>query len=126
MATIRDRMGQLPGRRALEVRSARVRMADALRDDQLPRLQQVAEAPERRVQADTVVDLDQLVPGQPKGLAMLGVALVGEGDDRVDAVVAAVQFQDDEDPIVAPWCRGTGGAGQSARKPMNSSRPRLR
>ena len=58
--------GRMPGRHALEMRSARVRVADALRDDQLPRLQQLAEVLERRVQADVVVDLDQSVLGQPR------------------------------------------------------------
>ena len=80
--------------------TALFRLFGVVRDEQLPGLQQLAEAPERWVQADVVVDLDQLVLRQPKGLAMLGVALVGEGDHRVDAIVAAVELQDDQDASV--------------------------
>ena len=48
----------MPGRQALEVRPARVRIADALGDDQLPGFQQLTEVPERWVQTDVIVDLD--------------------------------------------------------------------
>src|SRR5262249_23950762 len=64
------------------------------------------------MQADVVVHLDEAVLLQPQCLAMLGVAVVGEGHDRVDAVVAAVQLDDHEHPSFALRCRGAGGPGQ--------------
>ena len=45
---------------------------------------------------------------------MLGIALVRERDDRVDAVVAAVELHDDQDAAVA---RGTAARAVRARKP---------
>jgi hypothetical protein len=86
-----------------------------LDDRQAPSLQQPARVGHRRVQTDLVVDLDQLVPGQAQNLAVLGVALVLEGHHRIDAVVAPVQFEDDEHAAVAPRRGGSGRAGQEDR-----------
>ncbi len=52
------------------------------------------------MEADRIVDLVQLIGGQAEGLAAPGVALVLVGDDRVDAVVAAVELDDDQDAAV--------------------------
>jgi len=78
----------------------------------LPVLQQLAGVSKRRVEGEVVIHLDQSVLGQTERLAMLDVALVGEGNDGVDAVVAAVQFHDNQHPAIASRCRGTGGAGE--------------
>src|SRR5262245_18070017 len=48
------------------------------------------------------------------GGAVFGVALVGEGDDGVDAVVAAVELDDDQDAAVALRLGGAGSLGQEA------------
>ena len=60
------------------------------------------------VQADPVIDLHEPVLRQPQAPAVLGVALVGEGDDGVDAVVAAVELDHDQHPAVTGWAGGAG------------------
>ena len=66
------------------------------------------------MQADLVVDLDQPLLGQPERLAVLRIAVVPERDDRVDAVVAAVELDDDQDAAVLLGAGGAGGARQEA------------
>ena len=57
---------------------------------------------------------------QPERLAVPGVALVAEGDDGVDPVVAAVELDDDQDAAVA---LGLGGAGRAGRGSPGRSAP---
>ena len=66
------------------------------------------------MQADLAVDLDQPLLGQPDGLAVLGIPVVLERDDGVDAVVAAVELQDDQDATVLLWSGGVRRARQEA------------
>ena len=93
--------GRVPDRHAIEVRPARVGVAHTLHDRQLARFEQLAGVGQRWVQADLVVDLYQALFRQAEGLAVLGIALVGKRYDRVYAVVAAVQLDDDEHAAVA-------------------------
>ena len=119
--------GRLPDRHAAEVRAARVRIPDARNDRQPARFQQLPRVAHRRVQADLAVDLDQPLLGQPDGLAVPGVPVVLERDDRVDAVVAAVELHDDQDAAVF---LGAGGvrrprqeAGQRRAPGRSASNP---
>src|SRR5262249_53122313 len=79
------------------------------------RLEQLARRLERRVQADLVAQLDHLLLGDLKGGPRLVIEVVLERDDGVEAVVAAGEFDDDEDVIVAVALRGgLGGVGEQA------------
>ena len=69
---------------------------------------------DRRVQADLAADLDQPHLGQPDRLAVLGVPLILERDDGIDAIVAAVQLQDDQDPAVFLGAGGVAVVRQEA------------
>ena len=61
------------------------------------------------MQADAIVDLQEFLLGDSQGLPVPLVPLVGEGDDRVDPVIAAVELDDDEH---APVLRGRSGPGR--------------
>ena len=49
------------------------------------------------MEADCRPQWKDLVPGDVKSGTQLGVRWVGVGDDRVDSVVSATEFDDDED-----------------------------
>ena len=66
------------------------------------------------MQADLAVDLDQPLLGQAERLAVLRVPLVLERDDRIDAVVAAVELDDDQDAAVFLRAGGARRARQEA------------
>ena len=66
------------------------------------------------MQTDLAVDLDQPLLGQPDRLAVLRVPFVLERDDRIDAVVAAVELHDDQDAAVFLRAGGVRRARQEA------------
>src|SRR5579871_147595 len=111
----------LPDGYALEVRAIGIWVAHALDNGQAMALQQLACIAQRRMQADGVVDLDQAGQWQAQHAAVPGIALVGERDHRVDAVVAAIELDHDQDPAVflrfgrrAVWARNLGTVGARA------------
>src|SRR5437016_6932925 len=61
-----------------------------------------------------VIDLEKFVGRQAKGLAMAGIAFIGERHDGVDAVVAAVQLDDDEDASITLCLGGSDRLSQKA------------
>ena len=61
-----------------------------------------------------VVDFDDLVFRLPEAAAEFGIKVVGIGDDGVEAVVAAVHLDDDEDVVFAGF-GGHRGAGDELR-----------
>ena len=101
------------------MRAVRVRVADALHDGELPAFEQLREAGQRRVEADAVVDLRDGLCVEAQLRAVLAVVVVGVGGDGVQAVVAAVELQDDEDAAVGVALRlggqGVGRAGEEGR-----------
>src|SRR5262249_4187239 len=100
---------------AAEVRAAGVRVADGLHDSQAVAFEKLPCFCHGRVQADALVDLNELILRQPQLFTAFGVALVGERDDGVDTVVAAAELQDDEDAAVPVRHSGAGGVRQEGR-----------
>src|SRR5207244_1851078 len=92
-------------------RTVRIRITDALNDSQAAAAQQRLQTGEGVVQADVVIDAEDFVPAQPQRRAGLVVEVVGVGDDGVQAVVAAGEFDDDQDCLFAVL-GGVGGPGQ--------------
>ena len=114
------------------MRAIRVRITDAGHDRQPARIQQLARVAHRRVQADLAVDLDQSLFRQPDRLAITRVTIVLERDDGIDAVVAAVELDDDQNTIVLSWldrsgraCEEAGQLGARAIR-VESRRPRAK
>jgi hypothetical protein len=92
------------------VRAVRVRVADALDDGDLVLLEELlADLLEGRVQAQFVVDLDDLGRLNAEGRAELVVQVVAVRDDGVEPVVAAGHLDDDQDGVLARL-GGPGGA----------------
>ena len=122
----------LPDRHAPEVRAIRVRVADALHDRQPAILDHVGRAAHRRMEPDVVCQLAKPISRQTQLLAMPGVILVAVRDDGVDAVVAPVELDHDQDAAVAvgpaPLSRSgerkTGRVGASERRAERSKRAR--
>ena len=94
--------------------SARIRIANSLHDRELAPFEKLGGAGQARMQAYRVADLEQAVGGEPQGLAVLGVAVILVRDDRVDAVVAAVELDDHQDVAVAV------GSGRACRRGQES------
>ena len=107
-------LGRLPDRHVAEVRAARVRIPDARNDRRPARFEQLPCVAHRRVQTYLAADFDQPPLGQPDRHVVPGIAVVLVRDDRVDAVVVAVELQDDQDAAVF---LGAGGVRRRARKP---------
>ncbi len=107
---------RLPDVHRAEVRLRRVRIADALHDAQRMVLQQLGEALERADAGRVVVDLLQLRRRQLQRRPELGVVRILERHDGVEPVVAAGQFDDDEDGVLCPLLPG------SAERPARSGR----
>src|SRR5881398_1674771 len=87
----------MPGRHAAEVGPTRVRIANALDDRELPRVQKSAEAAQRRVQTKLIVNANQAILGKRQAVSISRITFVAERDDGVDAVIAAVELNDDKD-----------------------------
>ena len=65
------------------------------------------------LQADVIVQFDDLILGLLERRAILVIEIVGVGDDGVEAVVAAGHFDDDEDVVLALF-GGQGGVVDEA------------
>ena len=94
-------LGRLPDVHGLEVRTLRVRVADALHDRQLSFLPHRPEAPHAGVEADVVVQADDHVLGLAQRGPGLVVQVVGVGNDGVEAVIAAGHLEHDQDVVLA-------------------------
>jgi hypothetical protein len=92
---------RVPDGHRLEVRPVRVRITDALHDRQLPLLQELLQAGQGGMQPHAVVDPADLVLRYLQVRAVLAVVIVAVGHDGVQAVVAAVELQDDEHAAAA-------------------------
>ena len=71
------------------------------------------------IETDVVVDFDDFNFGLTETAAEFGVEIVGIGNDGVEAVVAAVHFDDDEDVFFAGF-GGHRGASDELRGRRNS------
>jgi hypothetical protein len=82
-------------------------------------LQQFGEPLERGVQPDMVVDLPHLGGGDLELGPPLAILVVPIRDDRIQAVVAAVELDHDQDPALrrgrSILSEGARGAGQEHR-----------
>ena len=84
------------------MRERRLVVANAMDDRHLPVLEQPFEADHRLLKAELVVDPQQVVlPDAQLGTGVV-IGVIGKGDDGVEAVIAARQFDDDEDAVVGP------------------------
>src|SRR5262245_49760841 len=88
--------GRLPDRHAHVVRSVRVRIPHSLHDRQAATLQQSGRLAQRWVQTHRVVDLDQLVGSDAELATAAGITLIAIRHDGIDAVVAAIELNDDQ------------------------------
>ena len=110
---------RLPDGHRLEVRAVRVGITDRLHDRQPALFAELRETAERRMQPDVIVDRLQVLGLERELGPALVVDVVAVGDDGVEAVVAPVELDDDEDPSVGIALRAVGqgerGAGQEGR-----------
>ena len=67
------------------------------------------------MQADAIVDPDELLLGHAKDLAVPRVSWVSKGYERVDRVVAAIELDDDQNPAVTLGRGRAGGLRQKCR-----------
>ena len=96
------------------MRSARVRVADALDDGQLVLVVQRLERLQVGVEADLIVQVEHLVGGDPDLGSKLVIQPVAVGDDGVQAVVAAAELDHDQGALARAHRRrrcGTRGLG---------------
>jgi hypothetical protein len=92
------------------VRQVRLRIAHALDDRELARFPARVQLLQRRVQARAVRELHHLVAGDGDAWAQRGVEGIAIGHDGVEAVVAAPQLHQDEQPARRLGQRGGEGA----------------
>ena len=71
--------GGLPDRHALEMRSVGVGIAHTRHQGELASIEQPSQIAQRGVQADAIVDPDELLLGNAKHLAVLRIAFVANG-----------------------------------------------
>src|SRR2546430_11537147 len=81
------------------MRQARMIVAAAVHDAQQPVLVQPFEADHRRMETEAVGNLDDFSIWNSQIRPRAMVRRVAERDDRVQAVVAARQLDDDENPL---------------------------
>src|SRR6185369_7127912 len=81
---------RLPDRHAAEVGALRIGVADAGDDREMSLAEQLVEGPQRRVETDAVVELDEVLCLELESRAELDVLWIGMRHDRVERVVAAV------------------------------------
>ena len=91
-----------PDRHRVEVAEVGVRVADALDDGQLAGVPEPLQRGEPRVETDSIVELQCLCGGDGERAVLRVVVGVGERHECVEAVVAAVHPDDQEDPLVRP------------------------
>ena len=76
------------------------------------------------MQAELIVDLLDLGLGLLQGRPQLGVFRIVEGDDGVQAVVAAGELDDDEDGVLGAGLVGGGsGGGRAAQEAGHGQAP---
>jgi hypothetical protein len=92
-------VGGLPDFHGAEVRAVGLGVAAAVDDGELAGVKEVLEAGHAGVEGEVVVELVELVFDGDGGAGFF-VGVVGEGDDGVEAVVAAGELDDDEDVVV--------------------------
>jgi hypothetical protein len=67
------------------------------------------------VQSNVISDPDEPVGGQSEDLAVMGITLVFEGDDRVDPVVAAIELNDNQHAALFLGCGSPDRSSEKAR-----------
>ena len=100
------------------MRAIRVRVADVLDDGHLARIEFGLERCQAWVQAEMIVQLDDLPGAEAEGRARLEIEIVAKRDDGVQAVVPAAQLDDDEDVRIrlrAGRARGPGDKRRDVR-----------
>ena len=105
---------QKPYRR--EVREARIGVSAALDDGHQAVLVEAFEAHQRGMEPGLVREMNRVLAANGEGGSHSVVLIVSERDDRVQAVVAPCEFDDDEDSLRVPFpvpflrCECTRGA----------------
>ncbi len=105
----------LPDGHAPEVRPIGIRVAHPLHDRQPAVLDHVGRGSHRRVQADATGQLAHALGRDSQLPAMPGIVLIPERDNGVDAVVAAVELDHDQDAAVALGPGRHRGSREEAR-----------
>ena len=83
------------------MRTRRVRVADALHDGRVPVVHQPAHVLQPRIQADIATGhRHRVVPGDGDGRTHLEIAIVPEGNNGIQPVIAAEHAKDDDNPAV--------------------------
>ena len=90
------------------MRSIGIRVTDAEHAGKLTVLLEGRQASERVVKTDMVIDCNRFVFLKPKRWARFVIQVVAVRDDRVESVVAASHFEDDEHGILAAISRPRG------------------
>ncbi len=107
------RVARMPDIHRLEVGAIGIGIANSLHNRQLAFLEQPIERPQGGVQADGVVHAEDVLLLQSERGPGLVVQVVGIGDDGVQPVVAARQFEHHQHFVLSGG-RGTGRPGQKA------------
>ena len=94
------RRGGLPDVRRPKVRAGRIGVADVRHERQPPVLKQLLQLDHLRMQAEVIVELEHLLGRDADPRTQLVIVIVGVRNQRVEAVVAASQLQDDQDVVV--------------------------
>ena len=89
-------LGGLPDGHAFEVRSVRIRITHGVYHRKAPVLVQLVSAAHRWMKPELLVEPEHIAFGHTQCRPTLRVAIVGVGDDHVQAVVAAFELNDDE------------------------------
>src|SRR5689334_20857863 len=92
-------LGGVPDVHRTKMRSVRVRIADALNNRQVLILVQLLEAGHLRMQAELIVQLQDLIIRNAKHNPVSAVTIVAERYNRIQTVVAAAQLYDDENLV---------------------------
>ena len=98
--------GGVPVRHRSEMRERRVLVAAAVHDGQLAVLIEALESGHAAAEAEMVVDRADLLLGDAEMRAVLVIRVVAVGNQRVESVVAAGQFQHDENLAIGFALRG--------------------
>ena len=81
--------------------------ADALHDRQFTVLPYRHQGLKRRMQSRARIELQHLLARNGYARTQVVVIRIGERDDGVEAVVAALQFDEDQEVVIAPRCGRT-------------------
>ena len=99
-------------------------IADALHDAQRLILQQLGQTVQRRMQADLIVDLPELIGGQLERRPELGILRIGKWHDGVQAVVSAGELDHDQDRVLGTLLVGERRCqGRPGQKRRNGQTP---